>query len=665
MEKETVLKESILNWYPFRPEAGLLEIGYSCKALTELFCRRVRSVTLVVFSEEEYIEAEEKLAGTGGGIKLFRNLADIEGQQFDYLVCVDKAESRLIASGREPEQTDPDSRGGTEAGIKTGSALYRWKEFLSPGGKILIGADNRYGLKYFCGAGEPGTGLPFLSVNNYPKEWVFDLQDGSRMYSRLEWKEILKEAGLSLHQFYYPVPDKTMPQMIFSDRYQDSRNALERLNDYDYEDPCMVGIEHRIFRDVIDGGALPFMANSFLIEAAVDGKLTDIDFAVVTTDRGEERGMATMIVGESDGETARQKDCPPVHLVVKRPLWKKGEGQIRLLHAYTQELSQKGVPVVPTELGQDEAGLFLSMPYVREKGLTSVLDELCSSDPELFLQIFDEIYRYICMSFTPGENGTGRVFIDLAPCNCFYLPEEKEAGRRLLFYDQEFVCPDGTPAYAMYRTIKYYFASSLKARQAMSAADLYARYAITEEQIPSLEEKEAAFLESVKNTGEFSWVIRSSTPDYAVMQKRAERLIPDPEKPYRKGYVPGVFDLFHTGHLRLIERCKARCEYLVVGVLTDELVEFYKGKRPVISCEDRMNVIRGLRDVDEVIPVDFSNTDKLDAWEQLHYDCHFSGDDHVNHWNDVWEELKKRGSNMEFFSYTKGISSTEIKESMK
>ena len=75
-----------------------------------------------------------------------------------------------------------------------------------------------------------------------------------------------------------------------------------------------------------------------------------------------------------------------------------------------------------------------------------------------------------------------------------------------------------------------------------------------------------------------------------------------------------------------------------------------------------MNVIRGLKAVDEVIPVDFSNTDKLDAWEQIHYDCHFSGDDHVNHWNDVWQELKKRGSNMEFFSYTEGISSTSIKE---
>lgn len=47
--------------------------------------------------------------------------------------------------------------------------------------------------------------------------------------------------------------------------------------------------------------------------------------------------------------------------------------------------------------------------------------------------------------------------------------------------------------------------------------------------------------------------------------------------------------------------------------------------------------------------------------EQLHYDCHFSGDDHKDHWNDVWEELKKRGSNMEFFPYTEGISTTKIR----
>jgi cytidyltransferase-like protein len=147
--------------------------------------------------------------------------------------------------------------------------------------------------------------------------------------------------------------------------------------------------------------------------------------------------------------------------------------------------------------------------------------------------------------------------------------------------------------------------------------------------------------------------------------KKATDAAKKPEKPYKVGYVPGVYDLFHTGHLRLLERCKERCEYLIVGVLTDELVEYYKGKPPVISYENRAGVIAGLAVVDEVIPVDFTNTDKIKAWEQLHYDCHFSGDDHVGHWNDVCEELKKRGSNMEFFSYTKGISSTSIKEKLQ
>ncbi|MCC8066261.1 MAG: glycerol-3-phosphate cytidylyltransferase, partial [Clostridiales bacterium] len=103
----------------------------------------------------------------------------------------------------------------------------------------------------------------------------------------------------------------------------------------------------------------------------------------------------------------------------------------------------------------------------------------------------------------------------------------------------------------------------------------------------------------------------------------------------------------------------------IVGVLTDELVEFYKKRKPVISYEDRARILEALRVIDEVVPVDFSNTDKLDAWEQLHYDCHFSGDDHANHWNDVWEELKKRGSTMEFFPYTQGISSTQIRERQK
>lgn len=134
------------------------------------------------------------------------------------------------------------------------------------------------------------------------------------------------------------------------------------------------------------------------------------------------------------------------------------------------------------------------------------------------------------------------------------------------------------------------------------------------------------------------------------------------DKKYKVGYVPGVYDLFHIGHLNLINRCKERCEYLIVGVLTDELVDFYKHKKPYIPYEERARIVAALRDVDEVVPVDFNNTDKMDAWNMYHYDCHFSGSDHGEDWNEICNRLKEVGSNMEFFPYTEGTSSTQIKE---
>ena len=125
--------------------------------------------------------------------------------------------------------------------------------------------------------------------------------------------------------------------------------------------------------------------------------------------------------------------------------------------------------------------------------------------------------------------------------------------------------------------------------------------------------------------------------------------------------MPGVYDLFHIGHLNLIKRCKEKCEYLIVGVLTDELVEYYKKKRPYIPYVERAQIIAALRDVDQVVAVDFSNTDKMDAWNLYHYDCHFSGSDHGEDWNEIAERLRAVGSNMEFFPYTESTSSTQIK----
>lgn len=131
---------------------------------------------------------------------------------------------------------------------------------------------------------------------------------------------------------------------------------------------------------------------------------------------------------------------------------------------------------------------------------------------------------------------------------------------------------------------------------------------------------------------------------------------------YNIGYVPGVFDLFHIGHLNLLRKAKERCNYLIAGVLTDELVMHFKGKEPFISFAERSAIVEAIKYVDQVVPISFDNTLKIDAWKLYHYDCHFSGNDHGADWAEDLRQLQEVGSNMEFLQYTLSTSSTQIKK---
>ena len=137
------------------------------------------------------------------------------------------------------------------------------------------------------------------------------------------------------------------------------------------------------------------------------------------------------------------------------------------------------------------------------------------------------------------------------------------------------------------------------------------------------------------------------------------------KKHYKLGYAQGVFDLFHIGHLNLLRRSKSCCDYLLVGVVTDEIVKFYKNKTPYIPIEERVAIIEAIRYVDEVVIVDWHNMDKLVAWDLYRFDCHFSGDDHKSEWYEVEQKLKKKGVDMVNFPYTKKRSSTMIQQSLK
>ena len=144
---------------------------------------------------------------------------------------------------------------------------------------------------------------------------------------------------------------------------------------------------------------------------------------------------------------------------------------------------------------------------------------------------------------------------------------------------------------------------------------------------------------------------------------KQEQLLNTPQKMYHVGYIAGVFDLFHLGHLNILKRAKEYCEYLIVGVVSDEGVRINKKKEPFVPFEERIELVRSCKYVDEAVEIPFVYCRTPEAFRKYHFDVQFSGSDYENDkdWLAMKKFLEQYGSTMIFFPYTQQTSSTKIK----
>lgn len=131
-------------------------------------------------------------------------------------------------------------------------------------------------------------------------------------------------------------------------------------------------------------------------------------------------------------------------------------------------------------------------------------------------------------------------------------------------------------------------------------------------------------------------------------------------KKYKIGYTTGVFDMFHIGHLNILKNAKSQCDFLIVGVTTDELVS-YKNKQAIIPHEERMAIVEAIKYVDKVVPQE--DMDKMGAWEEHQFDVMFVGSDWqgTDKWNAFEKQFAEVGTDIVYFPYTKGTSSTQLR----
>lgn len=129
----------------------------------------------------------------------------------------------------------------------------------------------------------------------------------------------------------------------------------------------------------------------------------------------------------------------------------------------------------------------------------------------------------------------------------------------------------------------------------------------------------------------------------------------------RIGYAAGVYDLFHIGHLNILKHARSQCDWLIAGVVSDELCASIKGHEPVVPLTERLAIVQSIRFVDEAVAEVLP--DKIATWERLRFDIFFKGDD----WRGTLKgrELEARfaevGVEVMYFPYTAHTSSTQLR----
>ena len=132
----------------------------------------------------------------------------------------------------------------------------------------------------------------------------------------------------------------------------------------------------------------------------------------------------------------------------------------------------------------------------------------------------------------------------------------------------------------------------------------------------------------------------------------------------RIGYAAGAFDLFHIGHLNILRHAKSECDYLIAGVVSDEMLELTKGTAPVVPLHERLEIVRSIAYVDEAVAE--TVPDKLDMWRELRFDVFFKGDD----WRGTEKGLRLErefaavGVEVVYFPYTMTTSSTQLRRAI-
>ena len=657
------IRKGLLQWYDFRKDSRILFVGEPEDALLEMLTEQSQQTVCV--SMEQTCDAQWEQRHTAF---------------FVYIVS-----DRTLELHPHPDQV-----------------LSGWHSLLKPDGQLLLGMNNRLGIRYFCGDRDIYTQRNFDGIENYRS--VYAKQEDvfrGRSYSGAELREMLSRSGWLNYRFYSVFSDLENPALIYAEDYLPKEDLSCRAFPC-YHYPKTVFLEEEtLYGSLVSNGMFHQMANAYLVECSLNGRFSDVAHVTSSLDRGRADAMLTIL--RKSG------------VVEKRAAYPEGGERLTRLIENGQALRERGISVVDAKI---EGDVYV-MPYCDAEVGQVYLKRLMREDTRKFLQELDHFSKLILKSseIVSEDRGDGqgailrRGYLDLIPLNSFHIGED------FVFYDQEF-CEENYPANVILeRMVSTIYDGNPELGRIIPINTLYKRYGLLqnldhwkkmewsflaklrkERELKlyhaarrrdsevvfsnrqrlnySIEDNQRLFVDIFRNADTRKLILFGSGayakrflalygqdyPPYAIVDNGRDKWgqtlegvpIQSPEllrqlqkdeykvlicikrylsvanqlnemgvtdysifdpsnayprkkrpaiqtpaaeqgdahpKKYHTGYIAGVFDLFHIGHLNMFKRAKEQCDYLIVGVVTDEGVIELKKNAPFIPFDERIELV--------------------------------------------------------------------------
>lgn len=435
----TDARENLLNWYPFKENSTILEIGAGMGALTGLLSKAGSRVIALEQSEKRAAIIYERYRDCDNIEVVCGNLLSFEPEcRFDYITLIGVLEYVGIGSSSHDPYID---------------VLHKIKTMLKEDGVLLLAIENQYGLKYWCGAAEDHTSIPFDGISGYESDGYTTRynKSGVRTFSRSALAEKLDISGFGELRWYYPLPDYKFPMAVFSDEYLPNITDIHSIKFGYPTESYLVANEKKIYEEVINNKVFPFFANSFLIECSSKELPQErILYASFKRDYKEKYRVATLI------NDAKQ--------VIKKPVLLQAISHLDEIEKYTKELSAKGIRILlQKRVGDNLLQQWQEIPradtlfkkYLSENNLTKISNFIGILQNDLLKTSGYYKSRKVKIAnlyetlFEEEEVILWDGYLDMTFVNSFV--DEKG----LIFFDQEWKFSNVPLKFILYRAVKY------------------------------------------------------------------------------------------------------------------------------------------------------------------------------------------------------------------